>query len=125
MGSKYTKGPWEAVGNLVRSSMHQPDGLPRGVQIVECMDGYFQPFTEEAKANARLIAAAPELIEAIAKRVKNAEERAFEDWWARERPSGDVEDVQRKWEESSDLADMQDEWSTEISLIEKAIGGAP
>lgn len=55
---KVTPGPWEAVGNLVRSPMHQPDGLPRGVQIVECMDGYSQPFTEEAKANARLIAEA-------------------------------------------------------------------
>ncbi len=53
-----TPGPWEAVGNLVRSPMHQPDGLPRGVQIVECMDGYSQPFTEEAKANAHLIAEA-------------------------------------------------------------------
>lgn len=63
--SRFTPGPWEAVGNLVRSPMHQPDGLPRGVQIAECMDGYFQPFTEEAKANARLIAAAPELLEAL------------------------------------------------------------
>lgn len=63
--AKHTPGPWEAVGNLVRSPMFQPDGLPRGVQIVECMDGYFQPFTEEAKANAHLIAAAPELLDAL------------------------------------------------------------
>lgn len=56
--TQVTPGPWEAVGNLVRSPMHQPDGLPRGVQIVECMDGYSQPFTEEAKANASLIAEA-------------------------------------------------------------------
>lgn len=61
----HTPGPWEAVGNLVRSPMHQPEGLPRGVQIVECKDGYYQPFTDEAKANARLIAAAPDLLEAV------------------------------------------------------------
>lgn len=61
----HTPGPWEAIGNEVRSSMHQPEGLPRGVRIVECMDGYFQPFTDEAKANARLIAAAPDLLEAL------------------------------------------------------------
>lgn len=41
--------------------MHQPEGLPRGVQIAECRDGYFLPHTDEAKANARLIAAAPDL----------------------------------------------------------------
>lgn len=65
MTTSHTPGPWEAVGNLVRSPMHQPEGLPRGVQIVECMDGYSQPFTEEAKANARLISAAPELLAAL------------------------------------------------------------
>lgn len=65
MQDKHTPGPWEATGNFVRSPMHQPEGLPRGVQIVECRDGYFLPHTEEAKANARLIAAAPELLEAL------------------------------------------------------------
>lgn len=125
MQDKYTPGPWEAMGSLVRSPMHQPEGLPRGVQIAECRDGYFLPHTPEAKANARLIAAAPELLEAMKRRVKNAEERAFEDWLARERPSGDVESVQRQWEESSDLADLQDEWASEIALIAKATGGTP
>lgn len=65
MQDKHTLGPWDAIGNLVRSPMHQPEGLPRGVQIVECRDGYFLPHTEEAKANARLIAAAPELLNAL------------------------------------------------------------
>lgn len=64
METKHTPGPWEAIGNLVRSPLYQPDGLPKGMQIAECKDGYSQPFTEEAKANARLIAAAPELLEA-------------------------------------------------------------
>lgn len=65
MEAKHTPGPWEAVGNLVRSPMHQPEGLPTGVQVAECRDGYFLPHTEEAKANARLIAAAPELLGAL------------------------------------------------------------
>lgn len=43
--------------------MHQPQGLPAGVQIADCRDGYFLAHTDEAKANARLIAAAPELLE--------------------------------------------------------------
>lgn len=62
MEARHTPGPWEAVGNLVRSPMHQPEGLPTGVQVAECRDGYFLPHTEEAKANARLIAAAPGLL---------------------------------------------------------------
>ncbi|MFC4923622.1 hypothetical protein [Delftia deserti] len=65
MQDKHTPGPWEATGNFVRSPMHQPEGLPRGVQIVECRDGYFLPHTEEAKANARLIAAAPDMLAAL------------------------------------------------------------
>ena len=67
MTTQHTPGPWEAVGNLVRSPMHQPEGLPRGVQIGDCRDGYFLSNTEEAKANARLIAAAPDLLEALSK----------------------------------------------------------
>lgn len=51
MSTKHTPGPWEAIGNLV--------------QIAECRDAYFDPHSDEAKANARLIAAAPELLEAL------------------------------------------------------------
>lgn len=65
MTTKHTPGPWEAIGNLVRAPMVQPEGLPRGIQIADCRDGYFLSHTEEAKANARLIAAAPELLEAL------------------------------------------------------------
>ena len=63
--SKHTAGPWEAVGNLVRSPMCQPEGLPRGVQIAECRDSYFLLHTDEARANARLVSAAPDLLEAL------------------------------------------------------------
>ena len=120
--AKHTPGPWDAIGNLVRSPMHQPEGLPRGVQIVECRDGYFLPHTEEAKANARLIAAAPELLEALKKRAGNAEQRAFEQWLLAASPSGGVEQVQAQWEKSSDFHDFCDEWECEFAAIAKAPG---
>ncbi|MDH0851826.1 hypothetical protein N5D66_28090 [Delftia tsuruhatensis] len=77
MQDKHTPGPWEAMGTWVRSPMHQPEGLPRGVQIAECRDGYFLPHTPEAKANARLIAAAPELLEALAETLAFCEANTF------------------------------------------------
>ena len=73
MNAKHTPGPWEAVGNLVRSPMVQPQGLSKGVQIAECRDAYFLSHTEESKANARLIAAAPELLEALQEMVSLVE----------------------------------------------------
>lgn len=63
MSTKHTLGPWEAIGNLVRSPMVKLQGIPKGVQIAECRDPYFLDQTDEAKANARLMAAAPELLE--------------------------------------------------------------
>ena len=71
--NKHTPGPWEAVGNLVRSPMVQPQGLSKGVQIAECRDAYFLSHTEESKANAHLIAAAPELLEALQEMVSLVE----------------------------------------------------
>lgn len=37
------------------------------------------------------------------------EQYAFEDWLASECPSGDVESVQRQWEESAEYLDLQDD----------------
>ena len=75
--NKHTPGLWEAVGNLVRSPMVQPQGLSKGVQIAECRDAYFLSHTEESKANARLIAAAPELLEALKWAVENPNDDAY------------------------------------------------
>lgn len=64
MGAKHTPGPWEAIGNLVRSPAAKE--LGSGVMLAECADRWFQKVnSDEAKANARLIAAAPELLEAL------------------------------------------------------------
>jgi hypothetical protein len=40
---------------------------------------------------------------------KRTEEDAFEDWLEKECPSGDVDEVQRKWEASEALAELLDE----------------
>ena len=64
METKHTPGPWEAIGNLVRSPMAKD--LGSGVMLAECADRWFQKVnSEEAKANARLIAAAPEQNKAL------------------------------------------------------------
>lgn len=61
--NKHTPGPWEAIGNLVRSPMAKEKGF--GVMLAECADRWFLKVnSEEAAANARLMAAAPELLEA-------------------------------------------------------------
>lgn len=41
---------------------------------------------------------------------KEAEQLAFECWLEKKRPSGDVSDVQKKWEESQEYSDLLDEY---------------
>ena len=64
METKYTPGPWE-----IRKSgfIMAPDGAGQGddVYIAEILIGPDSPEVDEAKANARLIAAAPDLLEAL------------------------------------------------------------
>lgn len=67
MSVLHTPGKFEAIGNLVRSPMIQEgnDGRPCGVKIAESFDGYGLPHGEEAIANAKLFAAAPDLLAAL------------------------------------------------------------
>jgi hypothetical protein len=51
---KHTPGPWEAVGTVVRT-MRWADG--GGFMVADCPAG-----TAERRANAQLIAAAPQLL---------------------------------------------------------------
>lgn len=53
--SAHTKGPWEAISNLVRTPFAHGDAELRGELIAEC----------SSKEHANLIAAAPELLEQL------------------------------------------------------------
>src|SRR5262245_59246736 len=58
--SKHTSGPWHAVPFLVGSGMTVKDGTGHSVVTTAS----FRPW-EETEANARLIAAAPDLLSAL------------------------------------------------------------
>lgn len=60
MNTKHTTGNWEAIGNLVRTSLTEG-----GFLVAECRDSDGQPHSDEAKRYARLIAAAPELLSVL------------------------------------------------------------
>lgn len=60
MNAKHTPGNWEAIGNLVRTPLTEG-----GFLVAECRDSNGQPHSDEAKRYALLIAAAPELLEAL------------------------------------------------------------
>lgn len=68
--SKHTPGPWTAVGKSVRTAatFGRKEDAPNGYQggICNCFGGTFgdKEQDEIAKANARLIAAAPSMLEA-------------------------------------------------------------
>lgn len=61
VGAAHTTGPWEAVGSLVRSPRTATGG---GLLIAAVTDPDQSSFSAEAKANAQLMAAAPDLLEA-------------------------------------------------------------
>lgn len=64
--SKHTPGPWEAVGGLVRTAVRANDrgGMSGGLLVAETA------LTDEERfANARLISAAPDLLDEARKQV--------------------------------------------------------
>lgn len=69
--SEHTPGPWAAVGKSVRTAatIGRKNDAPNGYQggICNCLGGSFDKYEQDqiAKANARLISAAPELLEAL------------------------------------------------------------
>lgn len=69
--NKHTPGPWMAVGAWVE----HPDDEVADICVCDTMlfsQGHFNRSEEEECANARLIAAAPELLEALKKLMKDA-----------------------------------------------------
>jgi len=79
----------------------------------------------EAIANARLIAAAPDLLAELMACVANENQEAFDDWFYLVAPSGDVENVQRQWKESSSYLDFLSKTTGARAAIAKATGERP
>lgn len=66
MSAKHTPGPWEFDGNCVWADAIQ--GYVADPQTEDILSGEYVPLSEaqeQWEANARLIAAAPELLEAL------------------------------------------------------------
>ena len=107
---RHTPGPWKVSMNQIKSNY----------------DTVAQVFTHlvqgRNEVNARLIAAAPELLQELKTIVEGAEQSAFETWLYEEFPSGDVAQVKRSWEESSSFADFLAQYKTAIAVVAKATG---
>lgn len=122
MSAKHTPGPWSyprypnGVSTLVYAAA---GGKPEAFPVASATYGVPD---EEREANARLIAAAPDLLETLKGIVENAHQAAFEEWLLRKSPSGDFEQVQRAWKDSSDFEDSSDEWRDALDAIDKATG---
>ena len=69
MGAKHTAGPWEAVSNLVRTARTPTGG---GFLVAECPANIGSRLED-----ARLIAAAPELLEALQLLLHEVDESAI------------------------------------------------
>ena len=79
--SEYTSGPWEAVGSTVRTLRTDRGG---GLFVADCWRRWEDPQEfafdgREADANARLIAEAPKMLEAL-KMVRSVISNS-EHWW--------------------------------------------
>ena len=61
---EHTKGPWRPYQNRSSHKWRVFAGTPPNDDVVAFIDG---GFSEDAEANCRLIAAAPELLEALKK----------------------------------------------------------
>jgi hypothetical protein len=76
--SKHTPGPWEDVGTVVRTLL-TPDG--GGFIIADCPAG-----NADRRANSRLIAAAPQLLEVCKELLESSE------YWSEHDVSPDIVD---------------------------------
>jgi hypothetical protein len=72
--SQHTPGPWTAFSTNVDAGDVHNDG----VRVAKCWSSTFAPPPQEAIANARLIAAAPELLAALEAVVRVADRKTDE-----------------------------------------------
>lgn len=121
--AKHTPGPWfEHREGFATVYIEARIGGGMLQEVAAC--GPTDAGQDQQSANARLIAMAPDLLAYVKRKAENAEQREFEDWLQKNRPSGDVTEVQRQWKEGSEYSDFCDEWSVELDLISKATGAA-
>ncbi|AZD07529.1 hypothetical protein C4K26_2126 [Pseudomonas chlororaphis] len=124
MRTKHTPGPWVAKhisGSnfaIQRFEFRSAAGLPtpifnKDTSAIDCTTACVSPH------DAKLIAAAPELLEALLSIVENEERRGFEDWLQRISPGGDCEQVHSQWLESSDYEDFCSAWAKQLAVIAK------
>lgn len=116
--TKHTPGPWLVEGRTVYAL--NDDGYNRFSALVQ--DAHTPG--DELEANARLIAAAPDLLVGLIKMLDNEEQRVFEKWLQKNTPSGDVSSVQSQWLDSSEYEDFLETWALQIAAIAKARGEA-
>lgn len=128
--SEHTPGPWvldtiqTSVGICHRIGPFPPrrpdDETVRHACLYADYPSAFNPADKELEANARLIAAAPDLLTALVSVVESAEQRIFEDWLLRISPSGDVDSVNAQWLDSGDYRDFTESWAEQLDAIDKA-----
>lgn len=109
--SKHTPGPWAKYGSIIRDVCGGEDQIAN-VNVTD----------DEGQANAKLIAAAPDLLEALEGLLDNEKQSSFEYWISINSPSGDVESVYSQWMESSEYHEFLDLYSNEIAAVAKARG---
>lgn len=118
--SKFTPGPWvinrDESTNSCDSEKLSVEGSGLYIaQVDHCM---------HQQANAKLIAAAPELFSQLSLAVENAKQVAFEKWLDRISPFGDCDSVHSQFLASPDHYRFEDQWSEAIKAIAKAKGEA-
>lgn len=120
--NKHTPGPWSYWSGYNHVDKFDSEVTAEGGDIVIAR---YNSLIEEGEANAKLIAAAPDLLDALDKMLDNEEQRDFEKWLRSKAPSGDCSDVQSQWLESSDYEDFLESWKLQIAAIAKARGDQP
>ena len=126
MTKLHTKGPWMISGSAIREDFGPlKPGRAIAVVVGDYGSGSWPYSVEdpaEKRANANLIVAAPELLQALKTLVKEAEQCAFEAWLCQESPSGDSGKVKSSWRKSSTFADFIAQYKTAIAAVAKATG---
>ncbi len=115
--NKHTPGPWSYWSGYNPFDKLEAQVTAEGGDIVIAS---YNSLIKEGEANACLMAAAPDMFAALVSMVGNAQQRIFEDWLQRVRPSGDADSVHAQWLDSGDYLDFTESWAEQLDAIDKA-----